>query len=152
MSSKLRRYLADLYLGEKDVITGNVNKDYAFQIDDQDDNDDLMQFCNMFVTVGKGGSFVFELLGRIPLTQDIVDLVEIYGGTVEREPGRIMMRLNLGQIEVLMDLSKKIRKTSRLGSAINNPNWHRISARTISSIYRFVRIIREYTKVRGQIA
>jgi hypothetical protein len=151
MSSKLRRFLVESYLGEKEIITGSVKKDYAIQIDDQDDNDDLVEFCNMFVTVGKRGHFVFELLGRIPLTQEIVDLAEIYGGSIVRDPGRIMIRLNLNQIEVLMDLANKIRKTSRMGSTIGNHNWHRISARTISSIYRFVRIIKEYTKIKGQI-
>jgi hypothetical protein len=151
MSSKLRQYLAESYLGEKEFITGNVKKDHAFQIDDQDDNDDLTQFCNMFVTVGNRGHIVFELLGRIPLTQEMVDLAEIYGGSVERDPGRLMIPLNLDQIELLMDLAKKIRKTSRMGHIIANPNWHRISSRAISSIYQFVRIIREYTKVKGQI-
>jgi hypothetical protein len=104
----------------------------------------------MYVTVGSRGHFVFELLGSIPLTQDIVDLAEIYNGTVERAPGRIMIRLNLDQIELLMDLAKNIRKTSRMGITIANPRWHRISARTISSIYRFVRIIREFKKNKGQ--
>jgi hypothetical protein len=151
MSLKLRQFLAESYLGEKEFITGNVKKDYAFQIDDQDDNDDLTQFCNMFVTVGKRGHFVFELLGRIPLSQDMVDLAEIYSGTVERDPARVMIKLDLNQIEVLMDLAKKIRKTSRMGHTIANPNWHRISARTISSLYRFVRIIKEYMKIKGQI-
>jgi hypothetical protein len=151
MSSKLRRYLVEAYLGEKELITGSVKKDYAIQIDDQDDNDDLVEFCNMYVTVGSRGHFVFELLGSIPLTQDIVDLAEIYNGTVERAPGRIMIRLNLDQIELLMDLAKNIRKTSRMGITIANPRWHRISARTISSIYRFVRIIREFKKTTGQI-
>jgi hypothetical protein len=149
MSSKLRRYLVEAYFGEKEFITGSVKKDFAIQIDDQDDNDDLIEFCNMFVTVGNRGHFMFELLGRIPLTQNIVDLTEIYNGTVERDPGRIMIRLNIDQIELLMDLAKKIRKTSRMGITIANPQWHRISARTISSIYRFVRIIREYKKLKG---
>jgi hypothetical protein len=27
---------------------------------------------------------------------------------------------------------------------VGNPNWHGISARTISSLYRFVRIVKEY--------
>jgi hypothetical protein len=147
MSSKLRRYLVEAYFGEKEFITGPVKKDFAIQIDDQDDNDDLVEFCNMFVTVGKRGHFVFELLGHIPLTQDIVDLAEIYNGTVERNPGRITIRLNVDQIELLMDLAKNIRKTSRMGLSIANPRWHRISARTISSIYRFVRIVREYKKI-----
>jgi hypothetical protein len=151
MSAQLRRYLADSYFGEREFIAGPIKKDYAIQIDDLDDNDDLAQFCTMFVTVANGGKFVFEMLGRIPLTQEIVDLAEIYGGFVEREPAHIVFRLNLDQIEVLMDLARNIRKTSRAGMNAYNMNWHRVSARTISSIYRFVRIIREYCRTRGQV-
>jgi hypothetical protein len=151
MSARLRRYLAESYLGEKEFLPGTVNKDSAIQIDDMDENDDLTQFCSMFVTVGARGNFVFELLGRIPLTQGVVDLVEIYGGSVERDPGRIVIPLTLDQIEVLLDLAGHIRKTSRAGTVAQNHYWHRISARTISSIYRFVRIIKEYSKTKGMV-
>jgi hypothetical protein len=151
MSARLRRYLAESYLGEKEFLPGAVNKDSAIQIDDMDENDDLTQFCSMFVTVGARGNFVFELLGRIPLTQGVVDLVEIYGGSIEREPGRIVIPLTLDQVEVLMDLAGHIRKTSRAGTIAQNHYWHRISARTISSIYRFVRIIKEYSKTKGMV-
>lgn len=150
MSARLRQYLAEAYLGEKEFLTGTLRKDSAIQIDDMDDNDDLTQFCSMFVTVGARGKFVFELLGSIPLSQGIVDLVEIYGGTVQRDPGRVVIPLNPDQIEVLMDLAGHIRKTAGGGTFITNHNWHRISARTISSIYRFVRIIKEYSKTKGQ--
>jgi hypothetical protein len=150
MSARLRQYLVESYFAEKLFLTGAIKKDFAIQIDDLDDNDDLTRFCTMFVTVGNRGYFVFELLGRVPLTREIADLVEIYNGTVEKEPGRIAIRLNLDQIEVLMDLAKKLQKTSRRGISIDNPNWQRISARTVSSIYRFVRMIKEYRKTRGQ--
>jgi hypothetical protein len=149
MSARLRQYLAESYLGEKEFVTGVVKKDSAIQIDDMDDNDDLTQFCALFVTVGARNNFVFELLGRMPLTQGIVDLVEIYGGSVEREPGRIVIPLTVDQIEVLMDFAGHIRKTSRAGASIENPSWHRVAARTISSIYRFVRTVKEYSKTKG---
>jgi hypothetical protein len=151
MSEKLRRYLVEAYYGEKEFITGKVKKDLSIQIDDQDDNDDLNEFCNLFVTVGNRGHFEFEVLGHIPLSQEIVDLAEIYGGFAETTEGRTMFRLDLNQIEVLMDLAKNIRKTSQMGNTINNQNWPRISSRMISSIYRFVRIIKEYTKIKGQL-
>ncbi len=150
MSSRLRRYLVESYIGGRDFITGTIKKGLAIQIDDQDDNDDLTQFCTMFVTVGNRGHFLFELLGRIPLTHEIVDLAEIYDGTVQRNPERVAIRLNLNQIEVLMDLARKIRKTSKGEYSLDYPGWHRISARTISSIYRFVRLIKEYRKTGGQ--
>ena len=151
MSARLREYLADAYLNQKEFLTDSVSKDSAIQIDDMDDNDDLTQFCAMFITVGKRGKFVFELLGPVPLTQKLADLVDIYNGSVDRKLGRLVIPLNVDQIEVLMDLASHIRTTPRGGTPAENHFWHRISARTISSIYRFVRIIKEYSKTKGQV-
>lgn len=151
MSSRLRQFLSESYLGEKEFLTRRIKKDTFIQIDDQDDNDDLTEFCNIFVTVKNRGHFEIELLGRFPVTQDISDLAEIYDGVVDLTEGRVMLDLNVNQVEAIMDLAKKIRKTSRLGAKVNNRNWHRISARTISSLYRFVRLIKEYQRTNGQI-
>jgi hypothetical protein len=151
MSSRLRQFLIEAYFGEKEFLTRKVKKDVFIQIDDQDDNDDLTEFCNIFVTVKNRGKFEIELLGRIPITREIIDLAEIYNGFVDMNAERIVLNIDANQIEVVMDLAKKIRKTSRLGSKIRNPNWNRISARTISSLYRFVRLIREYQRTKGQI-
>jgi hypothetical protein len=151
MSSRLRQFLIESYFNDKEFLTRTVKKDVFIQIDDQDDNDDLTEFCNIFVTVKNRGRFEIELLGRVPVTQDIWDLAEIYGGFVDLDEGRIVLQLDVNQIEVLMDLARKIRQTSRLGGKIRNPNWQRISARTISSLYRFVRTIKEYQRTKGQI-
>jgi hypothetical protein len=72
--------------------------------------------------------------------------VEIYNGLSDPINGKISLVLTPENIGVLTDLADKIRKTSFLGDKINNPNWLPISARTISSLYRFVRIIKEYVK------
>jgi hypothetical protein len=149
MSTRLMQYLFKSYYGDKEFLTRKVPRDQAIQIDDQDDNDDLTEFCNIFVTVRKGGNFEIELLGRMPITREISDLAEIYGGFVDTKVGRIVLNLNPNQIEVLMDLAKKIRTTSRMGDKVKNPNWHRLAARTISSLYRFVRVIKEYAGSRG---
>jgi hypothetical protein len=151
MSSKLRQFLIESYFGEKEFLTRKVKKDVFVQIDDQDDNDNMTEFCNIFVTVRKRGRFEIELLGRIPVTQEMCDLAEIYDGFVDLEAGRLALQLDVNQIEVLMDLAKRIRNTSRLGGKVRNPNWQRISARTISSLYRFVRTIKEYQRTKGHI-
>jgi|WetSurMetagenome_2_1015567.scaffolds.fasta_scaffold00565_15 hypothetical protein len=151
MSARLWRYLAESYLVEKDFLREMESMDSTIQIDDMEDHDDLTQFCALFVTVGKRDDFVFEALGGIPLSQELVDLVEIYGGTVEREPCRVVVSLTTAQIEVLTDFAGHIKKTSRAAGIIENRNWQHISARTISSIYRFVRIIKEYSLTRPPI-
>lgn len=151
MSSRLRQFLVDSYFSEKEFLTRKVRKGIFIQIDDQDDNDDMTEFCNIFVTVKKRGRFEIELLGRFPITQEICDLAEIYGGFVDLDTGRVALNLNLNQIEAITDLARKIRNTSKLGGKVRNHNWQRISARTISSLYRFVRTIKEYQRTKGQI-
>jgi hypothetical protein len=147
MSAHLRHYLAESYLGDREFLTKKLTKDIQIQIDDQDDNDDITEFCNIFITVKENGIYVLELIGRIPMTRDISDLAEIYGGYAEPASGHIALTLTVNQIEAVLDLAKKIRKTAKMGALINNPGWHRISARTISSLYRFVRIIKEYARI-----
>jgi len=141
----------EAYFGEKDFLTSKVSKKTFIQIDDQDDNDDITSFCNIFVTVKNRGRFEIEILGRIPITQEIADLAEIYNGYADMDSGRIVLDLDVNQIEAVMDLAKKIHKTSRIGTMIKNPNWTKMAARTISSLYRFVRVIKEYQRTKGQI-
>jgi hypothetical protein len=148
MSSRLRRYLLDAYAGNREILPEKVRKDFPIQIDDQDDNDSLSEFCTIFVVVKKNNCFEIELFGKIPVTEEIVDLAEIYGGHAAQQEGIIVLNLVPRQIEALIDLAKMIRKTAASGDLVGNPNWHRISARTISSLYRFVRIIKEYTRSR----
>jgi len=51
MSSRLRRYLLDAYAGNREILPEKVRKDFPIQIDDQDDNDSLSEFCTIFVVV-----------------------------------------------------------------------------------------------------
>lgn len=145
MSSRLQQYIIDAYESRHTVsLPRKITHDIPIQIDDQDDNDKLHEFCNMFCIVKDKNEFRVELTGNFPITQDMADLAEIYNGRVDSTQGRLILELKTEQIEVLMDLADRIRKTSFMGSTINNSNWLPISARTISSLYRFVRIIKEY--------
>jgi hypothetical protein len=149
MSARLRQYLTDAYVGHGEYHTLRNKRDLPIQIDDQDDNDILEDFCNIFITVGKKGGFELEMVGNFPITQDIIDLAEIYDGFVDVKLGRVVMLLSPGQIEVINDLAKHIRETAHLGKKIGNPGWERISARTISSLRRFVRVVKEYQRMRN---
>ncbi len=145
MSSRLRQYLIDAYENRHSLsLSNNLTTDIPIQIDDQDEDDKLNEFCNIFCIVKSRNNFRIELSGNFPITQEIADLVEIYEGIADTVQGRLVLELNVEQVEVLMDLADRIRKTSFMGPAICNQNWLPISARTISSIYRFVRIIKEY--------
>ena len=145
MSSGLRNYLFNAYKNPRNFFYPKKHlRSSAIQIDDQDDGDSITDFCNIFCTVGSKNKFSLELKGRFPITQEMADLVEIYSGYADPSAGKLVVRLNLDQVEVLRDISDKLRKTSFLGDLVNNPSWLAISARTISSLYRFMRIIKEY--------
>jgi hypothetical protein len=146
MSSNLRQYLFDAYAVDRDILPEKIGKDFPIQIDDQDDDDNIAEFCNIFVTVYKNNRFAIELFGNIPITQEMADFAEIYDGFSDKALGKITLTISPRKIEALTDLAKKIRKTASMGSQIGNPNWHRISARAISSLYRFVRIVKEYSR------
>jgi hypothetical protein len=147
MSAHFRNYLFNAYKSPRNFFLPKASmKTAVLQIDDQDDTDSITEFCNIFCSVGNKKEFTIEFSGRFPITQEIADLVEIYNGTVDRSGGKLSVALNLNQITVLRDLSDKLRKTSFMGDMVNNSGWLSVSARTISSIYRFMRIIEEYKK------
>jgi hypothetical protein len=149
MSSKLRQYLLDAYAGNREIMPEKIRKDFPIQIDDQDDNDTISEFCNIFVIVKKNNCFEIELFGNIPREKKISDLAEIYGGFTDENAGRIVLNLSIQQIEALIDLAKMIRKSAPSDHGADNLNRQRILARTISSLYRFVRIIKEYIRSRA---
>jgi hypothetical protein len=144
MSRRLQQYLFDTYTTNGYHYITKIKRDFPIQVDDQDDNDILTDFCNVFVTVGRKDHFEIEILGNMPITQEIEDFAEIYQGAVDREEGRITLCLNPNQVEALVDLATLIRKTSYLGESVGNTSWHKISARTISTLYRLARTVKEY--------
>ncbi len=150
MSLQLRHFLSDAY-ESRHLSTfphKKTSKEYSIQIDDQDDSDKLHEFCNVFCTVLNKDTFRIELLGNFPITAEMADLAEIYNGKHDSAQGRLVVTLNLDQIDVLTDLADKIRKTSFTGIR-KNPSWLTVSSRTISTLYRFVRIIKEFTHLKN---
>jgi hypothetical protein len=147
MSSILRQFIIDAYESRhSSSLSRKHTPNFAIQIDDQDDNDRLDQFCNIFLTTKGKDRFQIELIGNFPISKELHDLAEIYNGYTDKHQGKLVITLNLEQIDALVDFTYKLRKTSFLGTTVNNPNWLQMSARTISSLYRFMRIINEYKK------
>jgi hypothetical protein len=151
MSSRLRNFLFEAYKNPRNFNFPHKHpRSSAIQIDDQDDGDSITDFCNIFCTVDKKEAFTIELCGRFPITEEMADLVEIYNGYSNLSDGKLVLKVSLGQIEAVRDLSDKLRKTSFMGDLVNNPAWLSVSARTISSLYRFMRIIKEYRESREE--
>jgi hypothetical protein len=145
MSTRLRNYLAEAYKSQRNFsLPRKLLRRAPIQIDDQDDTDSINDFCNIFCSVAPKDRLTIELSGRFPMPKELSDIVEIYGGRTNAAAGKMVITLSLGQIEVLRDISDRLRKTSFMGDTVNNPSWLPVSARTISSLYRFLRIIKEY--------
>jgi hypothetical protein len=144
MSNRFRNYLIDAYVQQGDYVPKKIRRDFAIQVDDQDNNDNLGDFCSVFVIVGNRNDFIIELKGNFPISRRMADLAEIYDGYADMDGGRLMLKLHPNKIEVLTDLAARIRETAYQGDRINNSSWLKFSARTISSLYRFVRIVKEY--------
>lgn len=147
MAINLRQYLYETYSTNQYSYMKNTKKVFI-QIDDQDDKDNITDFCNIFITIKKKNDFELELLGTMPITQEIADLAEIYHGKAELNSNQITFTLNPKQIEAVLDLASLIRKTASMGDRVGNSHWERISARTISSLHRFVRVIKEYISMK----
>ncbi|MFP4013043.1 MAG: hypothetical protein ACLFVQ_03085 [Chitinispirillaceae bacterium] len=146
MPYPLRQYLLESYESRRtNQLPRRLNRDIPIQIDDQDDNDSLTEFCNIFCMVKTNHTFRVELIGKFPITREMAELAEIYGGYADSLRCKVAMNLSVNQIDVLVDLAREIRKTAMMGPLVSNPRWYRISARTISSLHRFVRIIKEYS-------
>ncbi len=146
MSYQLSQFLIDAYdYHHTTSPLQQKNLNIPIQIDDQDDNDKLNEFCNIFVTVKPKNNIKLELIGNFPMTKELIDLAFSLNGFTDPAQSKLVLFLKIDQIDLIMDFADKIRKTSFLGPVISNPNWLTISSRTISSLYRFARIIKEYT-------
>jgi hypothetical protein len=148
MSERLKQYLLEAYSGDRVIMPEKPPKEFPIQIDDQDDNDPLSEICIIFVTVKGYNRFILDLCGRIVISGEISDLAEIYNGFADKASGRVVLNLSLQQIEAVSDLAKLIRKTTITDGPEIDHVQYRISARTISSLYRFVRILKEYIKTK----
>ena len=146
MSSGLWKYLCETYFSTRQIVNTRFNKKNFIQIDDQDDNDTISTFCNIFINYKNYNTFEIELIGNIPITKEMADLAEIYNGNADTYNRRIHFILKPQQIEVISHLTTLIKQTTALGDSVDNTHWFIISARTISSLNRFIRVVKEYSQ------
>jgi hypothetical protein len=119
------------------------------EVDDRDDNDSLTDFCNIFCSVTSPKNIRLELTGKFPIIEGMADLAESYGGAVDRARGRLEMNVPADQPAAVDELAHLVKMTARLGSLAGNPAWFRVSARTVSSLLRLGRVMREYLGAAG---
>jgi hypothetical protein len=148
MPSQLFHYIFDTYdCRHSFPHSPSTANHFPIQIDDQDDDDNLNEFCNIYCTIMNKKQFRIDLIGNIPITENIVDLVEIYNGMIDRSIGRLSLLLTIDQIDAVKDLAEKIKKVTFIDDDPKNNKKISSSARTLSSLYRFVRTIKEFTEM-----
>lgn len=144
MAENLKKFLIQSYPVDRESL---VHRSWQFiQIDDQDDNDNIQTICNIFITFLNNNSFELELSGKIPISPDISDICEIYKGYANIHRKTIKLTLDRKKVDVIDHLIELLKQTSHLGNSVDNPEWEQMSARTISSLKRLSRTIREYSE------
>lgn len=144
MPKSLKTYLHNAYATEKDTAFPWSNK--FIQIDDQNDNDNIQTFCNIFLTFLSPKSFELELNGKFPITPKIRDICEIYQGYANIHRKRITLRLDQDKCDVIDSLTEMLKETSLLGDSVDNREWEQMCARTISSLKRLSRTLRAFKR------
>ncbi|MGD9201454.1 MAG: hypothetical protein PVI26_07830 [Chitinispirillia bacterium] len=148
MIQSFRQYLLETYITNQFPYTHKIYNKPFIQIDDQDDKDNINEFVNIFIIPKRRYNFVLEICGLIPITQEMADLAEIYQGKANFNLNKITLTLHPKIIDVVIDLAGLIRKSSSMGDTVGNSHWKEISGRTISSLYRFVRIVKDYVSLK----
>jgi hypothetical protein len=150
MAPKLLDFLREAYEPRKSDVATDVRHDVPIQVDDQDDYDNVSEFCNVFVSVRKRDTLRVELEGRFPPTAELQGLAEKQGGNIDRKRGRLSLILSPAQTEVLIELAQGLKNTAQMGDTVGNPNWRKISSRTASSLHRLARLIDEYVQLKSR--
>ena len=148
MSVNLKLYLLEHYKEEWE--SSFPSSQQFIQIDDQNSNDNFQTFCNIFITFKRGNSFELEINGKFPITPEIEDICDIYKGYANIHRKRLLLHLDTNKIAVIDDLANMLKTTVHMGESIDNPDWKQISARTVGSLKRVSRILREYNTISNE--
>jgi hypothetical protein len=155
MSKKLFRYLMDEYAGTGKVSLRGVKWDTPIQIDDQDDNDTLVQFCNMWVNVYAMGRMELEIWGNFPCTDEVRACIARFGGRYSSQRKSLILFIRVREIELLLEMADLFERLSSMpnknvewSTGYRNPSWHSVALRTAGSLRRFVNTVLQYRRLR----
>jgi len=145
MRPQLYKYLLERYEdGRSNLRWRSGSKGNGLvHIDDRGDGDSLTDFCNIFCTVS-GKRLCLELTGRFPITDEMSDFAKAHGGFTDAERGMLAVNISAEQTRVVDELAQLVKNTASMGFVVGSAGWFRISARTVSSLLRFGRVLREY--------
>ena len=140
MSRQLRKYLHDAYTANPYLQDKRHAKDLYYQIDDQNEYDHIVGFVNIFARVPGKNTVEIELRGDFPQTAEIISTVKSRGGSIDWTVRAVKFRIDAADPSFIAEFSELLRQSVPRGSE----SWRKNSARTISSLARFARIIKGF--------
>ncbi len=145
----------DEYAGTGRVSLRGVKWDTPIQIDDQDDNDTLVQFCNIWVKVCAMGKMELEIWGNFPYTQEVGTYIERFGGRYSSQRKSLTLFIRVRELELLLEMADLFERLSSMpvtnaewSAGYRNPLWHSVALRTAGSLRRFVNTVLQYRRLR----
>jgi len=126
----------------------NYSELNVFQVDDQTDEDDIEEFCNIWVKIKSPFTpqFELELVGIKPITPQIRDLIEIYNGTINERYHQLTVSLHVKQVAMLEDLADVISILKPTHSPLRTSTFYEIRDRTAYSLHKFSTITSQWCK------
>ncbi len=133
----LRDTLLDAYGGYADKRLKDRSLDRPIQIDDKGPHDVYPFFCTISAQVPeRTGNTLVLSLQNCPASPDVLELVEVFGGSVETTGPRanVVLTLKSSQSPALKRLAEAIRGVVGQDRSYDDSNLRSICARTASAL------------------
>jgi hypothetical protein len=152
MASNLRAFLFTTYDGFSDKRCKDLDKNHPFKVDDREDGDVAVDFCDIFVSVPDMNKPEFELsLQNCPHNAEVQQLIADNGGKITAGPAvgaiSFCIQLNVKEGSFVNKLARAIKHVIGRGQSYEVPNWRWIAPRTAKSLTQLARRLSDFQKV-----
>jgi len=146
MTPKLREYLYNLYGGFADKRYKKTEYDMPIKLDDQSEHDITDAFCGVFVSVPTERLLQLRLTNNAPVTEEIRNLVESYGGSIYENNRNSNIEIGIDPSNYLFidNLAKTIDNAISSGRKYHNPNWKWLCPRTAKTLSKLSKAIQKF--------
>jgi hypothetical protein len=141
--TSLKRFLRSVYEAREPAARRSGRTDAPVQVDDQNDSDDVADFCTVFVSVRRSILHIV-LEGPIPAALTFPSSCRCEASTSACGHRRVTVRVPALRIESLLEVAESL--LAAPGSATPR-TWAPVADRTARSLERLVRAVREYQGV-----
>jgi hypothetical protein len=141
--TSLKRFLRSVYEAREPAARRPGRTDAPVQVDDQNDSDNVAEFCTVFVTVRRSVLRIV-LEGPIPAVVVFPSSCRSEASTSAQGHSRITIRVPASRIESLLEVAEALLAVPHSAAS---RTWAPVAERTARSLERLVRAVREYQGV-----